>query len=250
MSPSRCARIAATLVICFIVAACGGAPSPTPDAEATKQALFLEFAATLTAEAPTATITATATATTEPTATSTPTVRPTPAPTATATPLPTPTPEPVVAPEGWVEYASPGGAFTVYLPSEWELQDEGLSDAAWAADDKMLTLGLFRSECSLSAGDDTAALQCLWREVSQGGDSLDRYIQELSSAWSDGVHNGYVVEVKVFDYVYESWSYRVYAFCPEGEGMIGIVYVRFNTESITDSERELVKQVFATFRGP
>lgn len=93
------------LVAAALLTACGISPAPaltptvTPDVEATKQAMFAGFAATMTAAAPTATATATWTAT--PTATPSPTDTPRPTPvltdTATTVSTETPTPPPATA---------------------------------------------------------------------------------------------------------------------------------------------------------
>jgi hypothetical protein len=85
------------LFLCF-VAACGAAPTPTPDLVATQVAVMEAAAATLTAGAPTqapaATVTLTDTPLPAPTATSLPTTSPSPTetqpPQATATALPPP----------------------------------------------------------------------------------------------------------------------------------------------------------------
>jgi hypothetical protein len=77
------------VVAVCVLAACGGEPSPTPDAVATQIAVEKAAHATMTAEAPTPTDTATPTQT--PTETPTATATPTPTNTATNTPTPTPT---------------------------------------------------------------------------------------------------------------------------------------------------------------
>jgi hypothetical protein len=86
----------------FLLAACGGEPTPTPDAVATQIAVEKAAHATMTAEAPTVTKTSlpthTPTATATPTSTHTPTVTDTSTPTATDTSTPTQTPIPTNTP--------------------------------------------------------------------------------------------------------------------------------------------------------
>jgi hypothetical protein len=54
---------------------------------------------------------------------------PTPTPTATPTPAPTPSPTPIshVIPEGWSQYTSLSGQYSVAYPSNWIIRDEGLA---------------------------------------------------------------------------------------------------------------------------
>ena len=91
-------RIAFLLLILWLVAGCGGAPTPTPDLVATQVAVMAAAAATLTADAPTLTPTSEFTATVAPaTVVPTRTALPTPTivgPTRTRVPTPTPLPPP------------------------------------------------------------------------------------------------------------------------------------------------------------
>jgi hypothetical protein len=56
-------------------------------------------------------------------------IAPTPTSTPTATPAPTPSPTPIshVIPEGWSQYTSLSGQYSVAYPSNWIIRDEGLA---------------------------------------------------------------------------------------------------------------------------
>lgn len=93
--------VVAAVVLVVVLAAvglssCGRGAPPTPDAGATREAMFLEFSATMTAEAPveTATPTLAPTDPPAPTAAVPPTNTPAPIRTATATAVVTATPAP------------------------------------------------------------------------------------------------------------------------------------------------------------
>ncbi len=95
-------RIFAFVFVLFLLFACDGQPTPTPDIVATEAAVQRAAAATLTAEAPTSTPTPSSTVTPAPTLTPTPS--PTPSP--TLTPTQTPTPTSTVQPHVQLEAAS------------------------------------------------------------------------------------------------------------------------------------------------
>jgi len=97
------ARSLVLIALALLLAACGGAARPTPDATATRAAVDRAVAATLTAHVPTLTSTPTPTATPR-TPSPTPTRAATATPTASLTPSVTPTPTLRPADQALLEY--------------------------------------------------------------------------------------------------------------------------------------------------
>jgi hypothetical protein len=245
------------ILILALLGACGAEATPTPDAIATQIAVEKAAHATMTAEVPTSTSTPLSTRTPKATDTATvaATATATKAPTFTSTPTLTPAPTtiPVIVPEYWKTYEHFSGRFTVAHPPVWTVNDESPSSVSFNVSPFALSnIGIFKPECELNfEHDPEQAQRCLAVYVADFGSSLDTFQLVSTDLWDDGVYQGYVVEAREKDYVYDVWSYQVWVFIPppnESTEMISVLYRRAGTKNITNEEREELELVLRSFR--
>jgi hypothetical protein len=107
-------------------------------------------------------------------------------------------------------------------------------------------------ECDINYDPDPQqALSCLAANTADLVSSLDTFQLIGTDLWDDGVHQGYVVESRKKDYVYDVWSARISVFIPiEGDPatMISAQYGRVGTKNLADQERNTLREVMRSFR--
>jgi len=248
-------------VLVFALVGCGGPATQSPDLVATQIAVEEAAHATMTARAPTVSPTPRATDTPEPTSTPTATPTATNTQTATRTPLPTETPTPTATPtlvpvvvlDGWKTYEHFAGVFSLAYPQKWSVNGEGASFAFWDVPNSALfSIGVLPADCDIGQSENPAEAQkCLALLASERTSSSDRFLMVSTAVWEGEVYRGYIVEWTTYDSIYEMTSYNIQISLsvPEEPGrMIIARYSRVNTKTITNQERELLREVVGTFR--
>ena len=191
-------RIAILLVMAVIVAGCAApsvavveAPSPYPTYTS------YPTLAPLATHTPYPTYTAAPTYTAWPTQTSIP----------TATSLPTPA---VTVPDDWATYHHPTGLFALRHPPTYEVVNENATGVTLISPRSTGTIiGVVDKPYPWEMGDETS-LNSQTKEVLESIGRLDTVKVLEKGAWTEPVQANYV-SVAVQDYVYDSWSWHIYA---------------------------------------
>jgi len=235
------------LVVCLVLAACGGqdTPDPTIVARAVESTLAAQSTQPPTSTGtpiPSATLAPPPTET--PSATATPSAAPTPSPTAIPTATPTAAPT-VQVPDEWIEYEGLDGLFTLMHPPAWNLigQDKGsvsfmipgLAVAGVQVDEKFL---------SDVAGEDDETIIAYLVEAQKWATPADKVFELLDKGtWNE---RGYFISFSTIDEGtgYTSYLRKIFLLI-EPEGAVKGTLLRVGGE-IKEEEVQTMDTVLST----